>query len=202
MQIFKSNRFVRFVVVGGLNTLFGFVVYSILALSDLSTLMVLIVSNLIGIAFNFVTTGGLVFREMSLTKIPLFLICYGVIFVIYLELIQWLSPIFGGRIVAMAIIVLPMAILTYFIQSWFVFGDKLCLMVNVIKQHLTQLLTAKFSLTKRKIVYVLYILAIFTAAFCNFQLVTSSFYHIDMDFFVDTVKLIKSLGSYYIDLWF
>ena len=127
MQVFKSNRFIRFLVVGGLNTLFGFVVYSILALSDLS--------NLIGIAFNFITTGGLVFRDMSLNKIPQFLICYGVIFLFYLELIQWLSPIIGGRIVAMAIIVLPMAVLTYFMQSWFVFGDKLSFMGNVIKQH-------------------------------------------------------------------
>ena len=195
MQISKLNRFVRFVVVGGLNTLFGFVIYSIFALSDLSTLMVLIVSNLIGIAFNFVTTGGRVFRDMSLTKIPLFLICYGVIFVIYLELIQWLSPIFGGRIVAMAIIVLPMAVLTYFMQSWFVFGDKLSFMGNIIKQHLPQFLTAKFSITKRKIVYVVFMLAIFTAAFCNFQLVTSSLYHIDMAYLLEvlgsTMKLEK-----------
>ncbi len=193
--IIKSNRFIRFLVVGGLNTLFGFVVYSILALSDLSTLMVLIVSNLIGIAFNFVTTGGLVFRDMSLTKIPQFLICYGVIFVIYLELIQWLSPIFGGRIVAMAIIVLPMAVLTYLMQSWFVFGDKLSFMGNVIKQHLPQLLTANFSITKRKIVYVLFMFVISAAAFCNFQLVTSSFYHIDMDFLMDTWELIKEAGG-------
>ena len=191
MQIFKSNRFVRFLVVGGLNTLFGFVVYSILALSDLSTLMVLIVSNLIGIAFNFVTTGGLVFRDMRLTKIPLFLICYGVIFIIYLELIQWLSPIFGGRIVAMAIIVLPMAVLTYFIQSWFVFGDKLSFMENVIKKHLPRFLTAKFSFNNRKIAYLVFTFAIFTAAFCNFQLITSSFYHIDVAYLLKALESIK-----------
>lgn len=119
-----ANRFVRFLFVGGLNTLFGFAVYSLFALSDLSTLVVLIASNLAGIAFNFVTTGGLVFRDMSLARVPRFLICYGVIFVIYLALIEWLSPVTGGRIWAMAIIVLPMAVLTYFIQSWFVFGDK------------------------------------------------------------------------------
>jgi putative flippase GtrA len=124
MQIFKSNRFVRFLVVGGLNTLFGFVIYSLFALTELSTWMVLVVSNIVTITFNFFTTGGLVFREISLTKVPRFLICYGLIFLIYLELIQWLSPIFGGRIWAMTIIVLPMAVLTYFMQSWFVFGVR------------------------------------------------------------------------------
>lgn len=121
MQIFLSNRFARFIVVGGLNTLFGFAVYSLLALSDLSTWIVLIVSNVAGIACNFFTTGGLVFRDMSLARVPRFLICYGVIFIIYLVLIQWLSPICGGRIWAMTIIVLPMAALTYVLQSWFVF---------------------------------------------------------------------------------
>ena len=124
MPIFMSNRLVRFLFVGGLNTLFGFAVYSLLALSALSTWMVLIASNLAGIAFNFLTTGGLVFRDMSLSRVPRFLISYGVIFVIYLVLIQWLSPICGGRIWAMTIIVLPMAVLTYILQSWFVFGVR------------------------------------------------------------------------------
>ena len=126
MPIIMLSRFLRFLLAGGLNTLFGFAVYSLFALSDLSTWMVLIASNLAGIAFNFVTTGGLVFRDMSLTRVPRFLICYGVIFVIYLVLIEWLSPVTGGRIWAMTIIVLPMAVLTYFIQAWFVFGINKC----------------------------------------------------------------------------
>ena len=104
--------------------MFGFAVYSLLALSELSTWIVLIIANMAAIAFNFVTTGGLVFRDMSLSRIPRFLLSYGVIFLIYLLLIQWLSPLFGGRIWAMTIIVLPMALLTYFIQSWFVFEVK------------------------------------------------------------------------------
>ena len=56
MPIIMLSRFLRFLLAGGLNTLFGFAVYSLFALSDLSTWMVLIASNLAGIAFNFVTT--------------------------------------------------------------------------------------------------------------------------------------------------
>jgi putative flippase GtrA len=117
-----SSRFGRFLFAGGLNTLFGFTVYSILALTDLSTWSVLIASNMAGILFNFITTGGLVFRNLSLSRVPRFLICYGVIFLVYLMLIELLSPLAGGRIWAMAFIVIPMAVLTYFMQSWFVFG--------------------------------------------------------------------------------
>ena len=118
---FISTRFVRFLGVGGLNTLFGFAVYSLLCLSDLSTWMVLIVSNSAGMIFNFITTGGLVFNDMSLARVPRFLFFYGVAFVIQLGLIQMLSPVCGGRILAMAIIILPMATLTYFMQAYFVF---------------------------------------------------------------------------------
>jgi putative flippase GtrA len=125
MPIIISIRFMRFLLVGGLNTLFGFAVYSLLALSDLSTWMILIASNLAGLAFNFVTTGGLVFRDMSLARVPRFLICYGVIFVIYLVGIELLTPVTDGRIWAMTIILLPMAALTYLIQSRFVFGGSL-----------------------------------------------------------------------------
>jgi putative flippase GtrA len=114
-------RFVKFLGVGGLNTLFGFVVYAFFALSDLSTLIVLVASNLAAMVFNFFTTGGLVFRDLSLNKIPRFIISYGIILLINLELIETLSPFFGGRIWAMAIIVLPMALLSYFIQTVFVF---------------------------------------------------------------------------------
>ena len=111
----------RFLGVGSLNTLFGFAVYSLLALSDLATWKVLIASNLAGITFNFITTGGLVFSDMSLKRVPRFLIFYGVVFMIYLGLIHWLSPVCGGRIWAMAVIMIPMATLTYLLQVWFVF---------------------------------------------------------------------------------
>ena len=116
-----SHRFVKFLGVGGLNTLFGFAVYTLFALTELSTFMVLIVSTLASITFNFFTMGGLVFRELGLVRVPRFLISYAVIFIINLELIERLSPVYGGRIWAMAIIVLPMALLSYFIQAWFVF---------------------------------------------------------------------------------
>jgi putative flippase GtrA len=123
MPAFMQNRFARFILVGGLNALFGFAIYSLLALTHLSTWIVLIVSNMAGITFNFFTTGGLVFRNISPSRVPRFLVCYGVIFAIYLQLIRWLSPLLGGRIWAMAVIIAPMALLTYFLQSWFVFRD-------------------------------------------------------------------------------
>ena len=121
MSLFRTTRFGKFLLVGGLNTLFGFVAYSLLALTNLPTWAVLIASNIAGMVFNFFTTGGLVFRDLGANRMPRFILCYVLVFLIYLGLLQSFSSILGGRISTMAIIVLPMAALTYFIQSRFVF---------------------------------------------------------------------------------
>jgi len=118
----STHRFVRFLFVGGLNALFGFSVYTLFAFSPLPTWIVLIISNVAGISFNFFTTGSLVFRDLSAAKIPRFVLSYAIVFFISLELIRWLSPLVGGRVGAMAVIILPIAVLTYCMQLWFVFG--------------------------------------------------------------------------------
>jgi len=120
---FVSIRFVKFLIVGGLNALFGFTVYSLLAITALPTWLVLLGANLLGIIFNFFTTGGLVFKSLSITKVPVFIICYGIVFLLNLGLLYWLTPVFDSRILAMATVIIPMAILTYLMQSRFVFCD-------------------------------------------------------------------------------
>ena len=104
-----------------MNTLFGFCIYAAFALTSLPTWSILIATNVITLSFNFVTTGGLVFRQINIRLIPRFLIAYGAVLSIYLGLIHILAPWVGGRIWAMAIIVLPVAALTYIIQSLLVF---------------------------------------------------------------------------------
>jgi putative flippase GtrA len=117
-------KFLRFLVVGAVNTLFGFVVFALLAMTTLPTGLILALSNLAGVAFNFMTTGGLVFKDLNAKRIPKFVICYIGVFAIYWLLLYLLTPIFSNRTYAMAVIVLPMALLTFYVQSKFVFNDR------------------------------------------------------------------------------
>lgn len=117
------HRLIRYIFAGGLNTAFGFVVYSLLALTEMPTWLVLVVSSCISMIFNFFTAGGIVFFDLNIRRIPRFVLSYVVILLTYLELIEWLSPSVGGRIWAMAIIVVPMAAVTYLVQSVFVFAS-------------------------------------------------------------------------------
>lgn len=64
----------RFLFAGALNTAFGLIVYSALAATALPTLAVVILSNCTGIAFNFFTTGRMVFRDLGPERLPRFVL--------------------------------------------------------------------------------------------------------------------------------
>lgn len=58
-----TNKFIRFILVGCLNTVFGYCVYCILIFIGLSFVWATLVSQIIGVLFNFMTTGTLVFEN-------------------------------------------------------------------------------------------------------------------------------------------
>lgn len=64
VEIFQhhiKNKFVRFVFVGGLNTAFGFGLYCLLIWMGLSYIWATLISHTLGVLFNFITTGRIVF---------------------------------------------------------------------------------------------------------------------------------------------
>jgi putative flippase GtrA len=86
--ILQQSRTLRFLLAGGINTLFGFTAYSILIVSGVVVWIAVFLGMLAGTAFNFLTTGGYVFRDMSLHRLPLFLFFYFAVFAINLVLIE------------------------------------------------------------------------------------------------------------------
>lgn len=117
----RSNRYMRFLVAGGLNTLFGFAVYSAAILMGAPIWLALLVGMLAGTGFNFITTGGYVFRDLSLSRFPRFVICYLFTYLVNLGLIGLLSTWLGNPILSQAAITIPMAFLAYLIMARFVF---------------------------------------------------------------------------------
>ncbi len=116
-----ARREVRFLFAGALNTAFGFAVYTAFALTPLPTWLVVLSTQVFAIAFSFVTNGGLVFRSLSSRALPRFVLVYLFIAALYAILIDALSPSVGGRIAAMAIVMIPVVALTYALQARFVF---------------------------------------------------------------------------------
>ena len=74
-------RFLRFLVVGGFNTAFGYgLFYALLRLSG-SAMFALTLGTIVGVLFNFMTMGSLVFRNMERHRLLRF---FGVYVVVYL----------------------------------------------------------------------------------------------------------------------
>ena len=114
----------RFLVAGGVNTLFGFVVYSLLVATGIAVWLALLAGMVLGTVFNFFTTGGYVFRELSPTRFPRFVICYLLVYSINLELIELILNLWNNKILSQAVLVFPMALLSYFLMARFVFSSK------------------------------------------------------------------------------
>lgn len=111
----------RFLVAGGINTIFGFVIYSLSIAAGVAVWLALLASTLSGTIFNFFTTGGYVFRQLSPRRFPRFIVCYLLVYGINLMFIELVSAWLSSKIVAQAILVFPMALLSYFLMGRFVF---------------------------------------------------------------------------------
>jgi putative flippase GtrA len=118
----RLNRFLRFLVAGTLNTLLGFAVYSAAILSGAPIWLALMIGLVAGVAFNFVSTGGYVFRDTALVRLPRFVFCYLLVYGVNLQLLGWLSGWIRGDLLPQAILSFPMAAFSYLLMARIVFA--------------------------------------------------------------------------------
>jgi putative flippase GtrA len=120
----SRGQIARFIAAGVLNTLFGWLIYSTTILLGAQPWFALIIGIVFGIAFNFVTLGGYVFRNLVKEKIPKFVAAYACIYLINLVLLRLLKPWVESAIWGQLILSLPIAVVSYLLQSKFVFGTE------------------------------------------------------------------------------
>ena len=119
-----QHRFSRFILVGGLNTAVGYSLFLIALAIMPTTFTALVVTNILAILFNFMTTGSLVFGARDLRLLPHFFGVYGVVFVynsIGLTLLEGMGvrPWLGG------LVLLPCAVvMSYLLNQRFVFRGR------------------------------------------------------------------------------
>ena len=114
----------RFLAAGGVNTLFGFAAYSLSIAAGITVWLALLVGMLLGTVFNFFTIGGYAFRELSPARFPRFVLCYLLVYFVNLGLIELILTLLNNKILAQAILVFPMAMLSYFLMARFVFHSR------------------------------------------------------------------------------
>jgi putative flippase GtrA len=119
-----KHKLIRFFLVSGLNTVFGYGLFALLVFIGVAYPLALLISTIVGILFNFKTISILVFENHNNILIFKFFSIYGITYLCnlgglalfkYFEInIYW-----GG-----AILLIPMGILAFMLNRTFVFKGK------------------------------------------------------------------------------
>ncbi|TWB26331.1 putative flippase GtrA [Nitrospirillum bahiense] len=118
----RLGDFIRFVLVGVLNTLFGYGVFAAGILTTGDHRLALTAANVIGVAFNFLTTGRLVFGSQRIHRLPLFIGGYIVCFIVNLEALELTHAAGVPSLLAQVLLLPIMVILSFIINKFIVFG--------------------------------------------------------------------------------
>lgn len=116
-----GRQFVRFLLVGGLNTAFSYAVYAGLLYMGLPYAAANFGALVLGVIFSFRTQGWLVFGNRDGRLIFRFAACWGVIFLVGIALIGLLIRLGLNAYWAGALALAPVTVLSYLLQRFLVF---------------------------------------------------------------------------------
>jgi putative flippase GtrA len=117
-----KHQFARFLFVGFFNSLFGYSCFAILLYVGLHYALALFLATILGVAFNFKSTGALVFGSHNNRLIIRFIASYAAIYFVNAVGIKILSHIGVTPYISGAVLIFPMAVLAFILNKRFVFN--------------------------------------------------------------------------------
>lgn len=115
-------RFLRFLLVGGLNTAFGYGIFALFILLGIHYAIAAFLSTVCGVLFNFKTIGHLVFDSRDNSLLARFFGVYGVTYVLGVLCLRISTAYQWDVLTVAALLLLPMAGISYTLNRVFVFG--------------------------------------------------------------------------------
>ena len=124
LRLLGQQRFLRFLVVGGINTLVGYCLF-LLALALMpGPISALVISTILATLFNFLSTGRYVFHSSDARKLFRFVAVYGIVFGYNALGLLWLGSL-GIAPQWAGLLLLPGAVaISYLLNRSFVFGVR------------------------------------------------------------------------------
>lgn len=119
----KLWQFIRFAAVGVLNSAFGYGLYALFVYLGVPPELALFLATVLGVIFNFVTTGRLVFRNADSRLFLRFAGAYGVIYICNAVALRFLVNFGLGPLVAQALLMPLSVVATFAIMQAFVFRE-------------------------------------------------------------------------------
>lgn len=139
-----DKKFIKFLLVGCLNTLFGYLMYVIFISTPLKKEIALFFAYIVGVLWNFKTTGVLVFKNNNNKLIFKFIFAYVITYFINLFGLNFVNSVGWGKNLAnltinllkiqtnldlvkyfdQIILVLPIAMISFILFKTFVFKES------------------------------------------------------------------------------
>jgi putative flippase GtrA len=119
-----SRRLGRFLVVGALNSAVGYGLFAGLVLLGLSPEAALLIATVLGVIFNFATTGHFVFGNRNLHRIMRFIVVYSVVYLFNAAALRGLTLLMVPPLLAQLILLPVAAVMTFVALRSFVFKEK------------------------------------------------------------------------------
>jgi putative flippase GtrA len=119
----KDKRvFLRFVIVGSFNTLFGFSIYSASIYLGAGYSLASAIALILGVLFNFKSIGKFVFHADDRNEFIPFFSCYLIVYILTVVGLEILGGMGVNPYLSGVVISVPMAGVSYFLQRRYVFG--------------------------------------------------------------------------------
>ncbi len=116
-----DNRFIRFLIVGGINTAFGYGIFALLIFLKVHYAIAALLATILGVLFNFKTTGRLVFGSKDNGLIFKFVGVYAIIYAINTATLGVFNFFKVYMYLAGAVMILPMAMVAFVLNKSLVF---------------------------------------------------------------------------------
>jgi putative flippase GtrA len=116
-----KHQFVRFILVGVLNSAFGYTCYALFLGAGLNYALALLLATFLGVIFNFKSTGALVFGSHNNRLIFRFVCSYAVVYLVNAAGIKVLAQFGISHYLGGALLLIPMAVAAYALNKRFVF---------------------------------------------------------------------------------
>lgn len=120
----QKDQVMRFIFVGVLNTIFGYLVFAVSMFLGLHYLLASGLALTISILFNFKTIGILVFNNGSNLVIIRFVLAYLLIYIVYIGLLEVFISNSVSLYIGAAILICPLAVLSFTLNKRFVFKKR------------------------------------------------------------------------------
>jgi putative flippase GtrA len=118
-----NNKFFKFIIVGVLNTIFGYSIFALLVFFGLHYALAIFLATCLGVAFNFKTIGTFVFSNRDNSLIGRFVATYVVLCLLNIASLKVMMEIGFSSYVGGGVVLFPIALTGYYLNSKFVFVD-------------------------------------------------------------------------------